>query len=411
MQQQQAAPPLGGSIRLLVAFGVAYFLGVLYRTLNTVVGPEVAASLGLGVAEIGLITSAFFLPYALFQIPLGVLLDRYGPRNVEVVLLIVAACGAIVFGLGQSAATLAFGRALIGLGVSACLMAAMTANARWWPAERLALANGTILAVGGLGAIAATAPVEAALHYTDWRSLFVVLAAMTVIAAAVLFLLVPRLPGRPHAESWGSAFIGALRIFKEPVFLQVAPVTMLMQGSLHAYQGLWAAAWLRDVQGLDRVQTSVVLAFASSGIVFGTIGIGVIADRLARRGVSVWTVAMVGSAGYLLVQLAIALRLPLPDAVLWGAFVLFGMSNTLYFAILTRAFPVQLAGRAVTALNMTIFVGAFLLQWLVGVVVVALVERGVPTAAAHVRILAAVLAMQALGLAWLVWSRLRSRTG
>lgn len=407
MQQPLAAPPLSGSVRLLVAFGLAYFLGVLYRTLNTVVGPEVAASLGLGVADIGFITSAFFLPYALFQIPLGVLLDRYGPRSVEVVLLIVAACGAIVFGLGQNAVTLALGRALIGLGVSACLMAAMTANARWWPAERLPLANGTILAVGGLGAIAATAPVEAALHYTDWRSLFVLLAAMTVVAAGVLFLLVPRLPGRPHAEGWGSAFIGALRILKEPVFLQVAPVTMLMQGSLHSYQGLWAAAWLRDVQGLDRVQASMVLAFASSGIILGTIGIGVVADRLARRGLSVWTVAIAGSTCYLLVQLAIALRLPLSDAVLWGAFVLFGTGNTLYFAILTRAFPVQLAGRAVTALNMTIFVGAFLLQWLVGVVVVALVERGVPTASAHIRILLAVSAMQAVALLWLVWSRLR----
>jgi MFS family permease len=107
--------------RVLLPFGFGYFLSFLYRTVNAVIGPEVAASLGLGAAELGLLTSAYFVAFAAFQIPLGVLLDRYGPRHVEAALVLVAAAGAVVFARGESTLTLALGRALIGLGVSACL--------------------------------------------------------------------------------------------------------------------------------------------------------------------------------------------------------------------------------------------------------------------------------------------------
>lgn len=389
--------------RVLLPFGCGYFLSYLFRTVNAVIGPEVAARLGLGAAEIGLLTSAYFLAFAAFQIPLGVLLDRYGPERVEPALLLVAAAGAIVFSMGQSAASLALGRGLIGLGVSSCLMAAMKANVQWWPAERLPLANGTILAMGGLGALVATAPTQAALQHLDWRGLFLVLAVATVLVAATIAFVVPPTSMRPGPETWRSAFAGAFKVFRDPTFLRLAPVALLNQACFLSYHGLWAAVWLHDVDGLDRTQTSWILLAATATIVFGMFAWAFIADRLAGRGVPVLAVAASGSALFLLAQLALVLRAPLPNAVLWSAFAFFGTCSTLYFSVVPRWFPPAMSGRVLTALNMLIFVAAFLLQGLVGLALARLVEGGVSVASAHAEILALVLGLETLGLLWLLW--------
>ena len=394
--------------RVLLPFGFGYFLSFLYRTVNAVIGPEVAASLGLGAAELGLLTSAYFVAFAAFQIPLGVLLDRYGPRHVEAALLLVAAAGAVVFARGESTLTLALGRALIGLGVSACLMGAMKANAQWWPRERLPLANGAVLAMGGIGAVVATAPVQHALTFTDWRGVFIALSALTLAAAATILLVVPPTPSRPAGEAWGSAFRAAVRVFAEPAFLRVAPLAILTQGSFLAYHGLWAAVWLRDLDGLDRVSVGTVLAVATTGIIFGTFGIGLAADRLARRGVPALTVAVAGAVAYLAVQLGLVLRLPVPHGLIWGAFAFFGMSSTLFYAVLVQMFPAQLGGRVNTALNMLVFIAAFLLQWLIGVVLGVWTETGGASSDAHRGVMAAIICAEVAALVWLVRA---ARTG
>ncbi len=284
-------------------------------------------------------------------------------------------------------------------------MAAMKANAQWWPPERLPLANGTTLAIGGLGALVATAPVEYALAYTHWRGLFLGLASVTVAVALAIFFVVPKTPARRVDQGWGAAFRGALGIYRDPVFFRIAPLATLNQACFLSYHGLWAVAWMRDVDGLDRAKAASALAIATIGIIFGTFGVGFAADRLARRGVSALSVAVSGSAVYLLVQLGLVMRVALPEALMWGLFALFGMSSTLYFAILARSFPAEITGRVNTALNMLIFTGAFLLQWLLGVVLKRLTDAGFEAGSAHTRVMAAILALEAAALFWLLWGR------
>jgi MFS family permease len=137
-----------------------YFISFLYRSVNAIIGPEIARELGLGSAGLGLLTGIYFFAFAVFQLPLGVLLDRYGPRRVNAVLLLVAAAGGAWFALGQSAAQLTAARALIGLGVSGCLMAAFSAFVLWYPPERISTMNGVAFASGMLGAMMATVPLE-----------------------------------------------------------------------------------------------------------------------------------------------------------------------------------------------------------------------------------------------------------
>lgn len=351
---------------MLLPFGAGYFLSFLYRTVNAVAGDEVARDLGLTAADLGLLTSVYFLTFAAFQIPLGILLDRYGPRAAAASLLCVAALGALVFALADAMWMLALGRGLIGLGVSACLMAAFKANAQWFPADRVPLANGVVLAMGGLGALVATAPVEAVLRYLDWRVLFVGLAGLTLVSALAIGTVAPRAPSGRARESWGDAFVGAARVFLSPAFLKVAPFAALVQGSFLAYHGLWTSDWLTAVDGLPSGAVAGTLATATLGMMAGTLATGALAARLARAGVPPLLVALAIGGAYVLCQMWLVLGRSMPPAAAWAALAFFGMGSAIYYAALATRFPTASSGRVTTALNMLVLGTAFALQWIVG---------------------------------------------
>jgi len=178
-------------LRVFLPFALGYFLSYLLRVVNAVIAPDLIRDIGLDASDLGLMTSVAFLLFAAFQLPLGILLDRFGPRRTEAVLLVVAAGGAFLFAIAQGLAGLLAGRALIGLGTSACLMAAFKAYVLWFPKERLPLVNGFQMAAGGLGALAGTAPIELALGLTDWRGLFGFFGFLSLLIAGGLFLVVP----------------------------------------------------------------------------------------------------------------------------------------------------------------------------------------------------------------------------
>src|SRR4051812_36176382 len=150
--------PVNPLVVVFAPFAGGYFLSFFFRNVNAIISRDLAREFSLTPADLGFLTSMYLLAFAAFQLPLGVLLDRYGPRRVVAALLCSAATGALVFGLARDMATLSIGRALIGLGVSAGLMGAIKAFTLWFPLSRLASLNGVYLGVGGLGALAATAP-------------------------------------------------------------------------------------------------------------------------------------------------------------------------------------------------------------------------------------------------------------
>ncbi len=166
---------------VILPFSCGYLISYLFRTVNSVIAPDLIAELDLDEAGLGLITSAYLYAFTLFQLPLGLLLDRYGPRRVNAALLLVAAAGGAWFAYAESAAAAIAARAVIGIGLSGGLMAAFKANALWLPAARVPLANSVVVAFGGLGVFAATAPSDWMATHFGWRSLFYLLAAVTLL--------------------------------------------------------------------------------------------------------------------------------------------------------------------------------------------------------------------------------------
>ncbi|MSP82059.1 MAG: MFS transporter [Alphaproteobacteria bacterium] len=363
----EKSPSVATILWVFVPFASAYFLSYVFRTVNAVIAPDLVRDIGLDAEDLGLLTSAYFLTFALFQLPLGLLLDRYGPRRVEAWLLLIAGTGGALFAFAEGLAALAVARALIGLGVSSCLMAGFKAFVLWLPRHRQPLANGALVAVGGLGAIVATMPAEFAVGLVGWRALFGALAALTIGAAALIYLVVPERAGQGPSGGVGDQVAGLATILGSRTFWRLTPLAATVHAGFLGIQSLWAGPWLRDVAGLDRAGVADHLLTTAAAVVVGSLGIGALASRLERRGIPLLAFVTVGAGLLIAVQLSIALEWAAGWARLaWAAFGFCGGFGALYYAELTRAFPGHLAGRVVTSVNFLTFLGAFVVQYGVG---------------------------------------------
>ncbi|MES9959647.1 MAG: MFS transporter [Sedimenticola sp.] len=356
-------------LRIFIPFALGYFLSYLFRVVNAVIAPDLTAELALNANQLGLLTSAYFLTFAAFQLPLGILLDRYGPRRIEAALLLFAAAGALVFSLSESVGGLILGRALIGFGVSACLMAAFKSFVQWFPANRLPMANGLQLASGGLGALAATTPVETALQFTDWRGVFMALALLSLVVSALLFALVPDKEEKHPHIGMADHIQGILHIFTSRLFWRITPWAVASQAGFLSIQSLWAGPWLRDVAGFDRDTTALYLAFIASAMVAGFALIGFTAGRLSKLGITTTAVAGTGMALFMVAQAGIAFGFTELALPLWLLFGFFGTSGTVTYAVLSQNFAPNLAGRVNTAHNLLVFIVAFAGQWGIGAII------------------------------------------
>jgi MFS family permease len=394
------------ALRVFVPFALGYFLSYLYRVVNAVIAPDLIRDVGLDASSLGLLTSAYFLTFAAFQLPLGVLLDRIGPRRTEAALLVFAALGAIVFGRAETTGNLILGRALIGFGVSACLMAAFKAFVLWFPRERLPFVNGCQMAAGGLGAIAGTTPIEAVLGILDWRGVFFMLATLTLLVALIILIVVPEHKHGHNRESFRAQLEGIGKVFTSSLFWRAAPLTVSAQATFLAIQSLWAGPWLRDVAGMNRAEVADHLLLIAVAMVAGFLSIGWAAQKASRLGLPPLVFAVCCITVFIAVQGALILQGSGPGSVtmLWMAFGFFGTSGIVPYAALSQQFPAYLAGRVNSGINVMVFTMAFAAQWGIGVVIGLWANSGADGYAAtgYRAAFAVMLALQMLALAWFV---------
>lgn len=385
------------------AFAAAYLLSYLFRTANAVISPELSRELALNPSALGLLTSAYFLAFAAMQLPVGMLLDRYGPRRVEPVLLGIASLGSFLFAYAETILGLTMARALIGLGVCACLMAPLKAIATWYPPEKQASLSGWIMVAGASGVLAATAPLEFALRFTSWRIVFIALGFCTLAAAVAIWWRVPDIPKPQGSVGLAAQWSGVRSVFRHPRFWWIAPLAAVGMGSFMAVQGLWAVPWLLEVEGETRPGAAQHLLAMSIVIIALYVALGIMGTRLARRGVHARHLFACGFTVNTLALSAIILRVP-GSYVWWSLYGLGASVNVLAFAVLTEGFGRELAGRTNTALNLLMFASSFLAQWGIGVIVDATrVASALDEAGGLRAAFALILVLLIASNAWFVW--------
>ena len=362
-------------IFIFLPFACGYFLSYLYRSTNAVLAPYLSNDLNLNAEQLGLITSAYFLTFGLFQLPLGVLLDKFGARKVQSILFLIAATGAILFSLGNDVWSLVTARGLIGLGVSGALMAAFKAFAVWFPKERLPLLIGLFMSAGGMGAIVASTPLEMALQVTDWRGVYLFLGIATIFVGLLIFFVVPEKKEDSDNEKPLPVLKVLKNIYTSYAFWRIGPLSGIAGGTGLAILGLWAGPWLSDIGKFNKNEIANILFISTIMMTIGTTSLGIITDYLRKFNIS--PVGVMGGALFVfIIPLTIITFGIMPKAIWpWVVLSITSLAATLAYAGLSQYFPTSYAARASTAINLICFLMAFIAQYAIGFIMQA-VEPG-----------------------------------
>lgn len=410
-------PALRGlaAAQIFLCFAAAYFLSYAFRSINAVIAPDLQTDIGLQNADLGLLSSAYFLSFAALQLPLGIWLDKYGPRRTESALLLFAAAGAAIFAMSDSLAGLWLGRMLIGVGVSACLMAPFKAYRQWFAPEQQSRLASWMLVAGTSGALAATVPVSAALPLIGWRGVFWTMSGMILVVAAAIFFFVRKVeesqlaavPAKPAAAA--NPGLGYAHIFSDAFFRRMALLGIVNHGTLSAWQTLWAGPWMMTVLDMSKQQTAHILFAFNLCLMLSYLVMSWWAPRHVSQGgtngFSSMRVIAAGLTGTVVIQLAMLATSASWSWMLWLILAACVTVTTLTQTSVSLAFPVALAGRANSAFNLMVFVGSFAVQWGVGLLMDMFASFGASPSGAMRAALSVCIAAQALALLGFVMNR------
>ena len=386
-------PYLEGKVghRVVLIFAAAYVLSYAFRAINAVIAPALMEDLQLSNADLGLLTSAYFLGFASMQLPLGSWLDKYGARRTESALLLFAAVGAAIFAMSSTLTGLWIGRAMIGVGVSSCLMAPLKAYRVWYPAERQSQLGSWMLVFGTCGALTTTMPVAAILPIISWRGVFWIMSGLILLATALLFFRLKPIETEINAKQLASQrdnatgdtallATGYREIFASPYFRRMALLGAIHQGGFMAMQTLWAGPWMVRVLGLSLDQTSQVLFLFNFTLLLSYLVLSWWAPRYVsfndKPGIPVLQAVSIGLAGAVIVQALMVFYVTSWSWILWVPFAILVTVTTLAQMHVSLAFPPQQAGRANSAFNLTLFIGAFSIQWGIGLLIDLFMMQG-----------------------------------
>lgn len=406
------------AVRVFLPFAAAYFLSAILRAVTATLAPTLSAAFTLNAGDLGLLSGGFFFGFAATQLPLGRWLDRHGPRNTLLAFLGAAVAGCAVFALADSFTGLLLGRVLFGAGVSACLMAPLTGYRRWYTAAAQLRANSWMLMTGSLGMVASTLPVQWLLPVVGWRGLFWVVAMLILLSAAWIARSVPDWsatagsglrPACPRSasvagtdSSSSAAPVNYADIIGHPYFRRIAPIGFFTYGGMVTMQTLWAGPWMQDVAGYSVVETATGLFWINMSMLCSFWGWGFAGPWMSRRAIDVNRVMARALPLPLLVMLMILLLGPQAGAWAWALYCVSCTFMALALPAVGQAFDAGVAGRALSAFNLVVFAGVFVLQWGIGLALDAFGAAGFDSLSAFRAALSIYLVANVLAWRWFV---------
>ena len=358
-------------VPMFLAFACAYFLSTLLRASPATLAEALTSELRLSAGDLGLLAGAYFLGFSLTQLPLGKALDRYGSRRVLVVLLALAALACGWFARAGGLSELVASRALIGVGVSACLMAPLTAFRHTMSPTQQLRANAWMLMTGSLGMLASTLPLHWLLPLWGWRGISDAIAIGIVLAIGLLVIFVPGTVAASPTAGKDDDATGYGSIFSHPRFVQLVPAGFFIYGGMIAMQALWVGPWLSRVAGWSPAQTAAGLFAVNATMLATFFAWGIVMPRLSRAGVDSHRLMRRGMLLPLAILPVILVLGERAGAMGWALWCVSCSVITLSQPLVAQEFPSRVAGRALSAYNLVLFVGIFVVQWGVG----ALIDR------------------------------------
>ena len=404
---QHLALPLQSTfaLRVFLCFAFAYFMSYAFRTINVVIAPDLVKDLGLNNADLGLLSSAYFIGFGATQIPLGLALDRFGPRITEAWVMTLAVVGALIFAIAEDFTTLVMARVLIGMGVSACLMAAFSGFRAWYATSQQGQLASAMLVCGTSGALASTWPVHLVTPYIGWRGVFLVMAALSFLAILILYYGLPVKKSAPidkpiQSSSATLSWQSYRPILTNSFFWRILPLGTFCYGGFIAVQTLWFGPWLIEVMDYPATTAAQIVFGFNVVLLLAYLFNTWVLPKLARRGIDTmrymtWMVgmSMIMQAGAYFWQTSLVW-------VWWFLFAITCASFVLAQSIIVLYFPKNYSGRVSTTYNLTLFIGAFIVQWGIGHMLDLGIALGWNKTSAYDLALAVFLAIQILGFIW-----------
>lgn len=354
-----------------------YILAYFYRISLAVVAKDLSTELGLSAIQLGTLSGVFFYVYAVAQIPLGPLLDRFGGRLVISVFGLLSSAGGFLFALAPGYGAAIGARILIGVGTACVLMGSLKIFTHWFTRQEFAAVSGYMVAVGNLGNLMATAPLALSVTAVGWRNSFLAVAAVQTIVTFLVFWFVrdtpPPQPSHPAVDdaTHSTGMVASWRtILADETFWLLGILSFFWYGNYIVLQGLWGGPYLMEAVGMDRSGAGRVLLFTSLGFITGCLVLGRVTDRLFK---SKKRTLLAGQALLLcLMTLMLGPAEALSRPLLYGAFFILGVgvsSGVTIYSFVREMFPVKILATALTSLNFFVLMGAATVQHLMGYVI------------------------------------------
>ena len=362
--------PKRQAISVFFVFAFGYFISCLLRAITATLSPVLTSEFNLLAADLGLLAGGYFLGFACMQIPLGYLLDKYGPKKIVTSFLLIALIGIISFALAKSFSGLLISRILIGVGISACLMAPLTGYRIWYAENQQQRANSWMLMVASLGFLSSTLPVQLLLPSFGWRWIFGGIALLTFLSILLMLLFIPNWNLNKNRVLENSDKTGSLSdVWKNRFFISVIPMGLFNYGGLMAIQTLWAGPWMIRVSGYTPLESATGLFWINVTMLISFFLWGYFLPKINSIGFSATRILKLGLPVGFLVMLTIIILGPKAGAFHITMFILSSIFLSVTQPAVGLSFAGHSAGKALTSFNLLIFAGTFVMQWLMGFVI------------------------------------------
>ena len=362
--------PKKQAIIVFFVFAFGYFLSCLLRAITATLSPVLTSEFNLLSADLGLLAGGYFLGFACMQIPLGYLLDKYGPKKIVSSFLLIALVGTGSFALAESFSGLLISRILIGIGVSACLMAPLTGYRIWYAENQQQRANSWMLMIASLGFLSSTLPVQLLLPSVGWRWIFGGITILILISIVLMLVFIPKWNLTKSNQLEETTNNGTLsEVWKNRFFISVIPMGLFSYGGLMAIQTLWAGPWMTRVAGYTPLQSATGLFWINVTMLVSFFVWGYFLPKISSIGFSATKILRLGLPISFCIMFTIIILGSKAGAFYLTLFILSSIFLSVTQPAVGLAFSGYSAGKALTSFNLLIFAGTFIMQWLMGFVI------------------------------------------